>query len=214
MSLAISRTSATRLQFIHSQIVSNISTTVMQGACDISGTKQAYIMAGPKHLWTEIGGNGQFFGCVMVDPSPEPAGLISLASFSFVASDTVGNGLNRSADFWSAADINLNINQQTRARAFGPFYVVNNSSNELITAAGSYVYFPVSGCSYPVAGTATDNRFCGTFAQFVWVERTIAAGSFVSVPIDVGVIGIFQVLTNLITPANNSNGARLAVRVG
>lgn len=210
MRLIISRTSALRLLFVHTQVVGGISSVTTQGECDISGSSQAELFAGPNHFWTQIQG-GDFAGCVYVDPTPEPAGLLTSVSWFKVARNAGQANFDLHADYWMALDGNGDGGFISRARCQGPWFPLGTGGT-LGTAAGSAVFFPAVGVTYPINGSNANQKFCGTFPQFVWVDGAVPANTLVSVPIDVGVIGIFQVVSSKVVQSNNGLGPQLAVR--
>ncbi len=216
MRMVLLRNAANSLQFTFSAVVGGVSSgTILTGQCFLSvANTPAIIYAGPTHFWTNLTPNDDYAGCVIVDPTPEPAGLVAAPVFARVARNAGTNPLDAHADFWAGVDPNGNTVAVTKARAQGPFYPVDANTCQLITAGGSYVFFPVVGVVYPTGGSDANQRTVGTFPQFVWVDPSFSPGSYVSVPIDVGVIGIFQVLTSKVTTANGTRGAVLAVRAG
>jgi len=213
------RTSAVRLYMLSFyQVPPAAGAGILQGECDISGTVQANIFAGPFHFWTEVvnGGlpNGDFMGVVGVATVPEPENQITNFGFGKHSRNVAQNPFNLQADMWMTLDANVDGGFPVRARCQGPYFVANAAGYDLFTAAGSPVYYPAVGVTYPTLGSNANTRFCGTFPQFVWVDKSWLAGQFVPVPIDVGVTGIFQVVSSLMTPSNGgSNGAKLAIRV-
>jgi hypothetical protein len=209
--LAISRTSAVRLQFVATQIVNSVAVGLTQGECDISGSVQAWIFAGPYHFWTEVPG-GDYAGMVGVDTTPEPANLITTYGFFKVARNVGQADFDQHCDYWMAVDGNADGGFISRARCQGPFNVANNSGYEVKTAGGSFVYFPAVGVAYPTNGSNANQRFCGTFPQFVYVDNSWVGGQLVPVPVDVGVIGIFYVCSSKMTNSNANLGPRIAVR--
>jgi len=210
--LTLARTSAVRMFMSCTQTVNGVGYGVLQGECDISGSVQANIFAGPTHFWTEIPG-GDFGGCVGVDTTPEPPGQITSYVFSKMSRNIVQAAFNLQADMWHAQDANVDAGAPVRARCQGPYFVANATGYEFKTAAGSFIYFPAVGVTYPTQGLNTNQKFCGIFPQFVWVDPSWIGGNLVPVPVDFGVIGVFQVVSSLMTAANNTNGAKLAIRV-
>ena len=213
ITLVVARTSAVRMFMSCTQTVNGVGYGVLQGECDISGSVQANIFAGPTHFWTESPA-GDFGGCVGVDTTPEPPGQITSYVFSKIGRNIVQAVMTVQADYWHAQDGNVDGGLLSRARCQGPYFVANAAGYELKTAAGSFIYFPAVGVTYPTQGVNTNQRLCGIFPQFVWVDSSWTAGQLVPVPVDFGVIGVFQVVTSTVTPSNGgANGARLAIRV-
>lgn len=196
------------------QIVNNGTVTVNTGRCNIGGNSIITIFAGPKHFWMEFGNGGNFFGAVIMDPTPEQVSLYSVNSI-FKSSVNQFGGNDQHADMWAANDPNNDGLATSKARCQGPWYPVNAGGTfQMITAGGSFVFFPAVGVLYPTNGSNANLVFLGTLVQFVWVDQSYNASVRVSVPIDVGVIGVFQVLGSLVTPSIAGNGPKLAVRVG
>ncbi len=208
--LVLVRTSALRMWTTVSQIVGGVTTAMsIPGEADISGASvMASIMAGPRHFWTEINiAFGEFSGIAMADPSPEaPSGFVfAVIAKAVRAQNTAVLTLN--ADAWQACP---DAQAGDYYRALGPTFIAAAASQEMKTAGGSNVFFPVAATTWP---TTTASRFIGNLNQFVWVDPGFAAGDLVSVPIDVGVVGVFQVLNSNVTRACLGRGAKLAVRV-
>lgn len=185
---------------------------VQNGNADINvAGSLVKVFAGPKHLYCE--GNGEWAGCAMVDPSPEAANMPSIVVYANTIRDT-GNNVPFFVDIperWFANDA---IGGRW-GRFTGPWFAPNPGANgRLLTAGGSEVVFPVRAIEFNGPGVAND-RFTGNVFQFAWVDYQHSPGSIVSVPIDVGVQGSFEV-TSLGIMGGQTFGqvqaARLAVR--
>ena len=182
---------------------------------DFVTSAQANIFCGPKHFWCEYTvAGGDFMGAVYVDPTPESPSSLTTVGFCKMAKNIAPADFDLHADYWHGVDANVDGGFILRARAQGPWYPVNGNTCQLITAGGSFVYFPVVGVTYPTLSSNANQRFCGTFPQFVWVDQTFVGGNLVSVPIDVGVTGVFQVVSSKCITSNGAQGPRLAVRAG
>jgi hypothetical protein len=206
--MVLTRTTALRLGAVFKQIVGGV-TTAMNATfeADISGTVTATIFAGPKHFWTQSSA-GEMLAIVMADPSPEPASGFSAQAIARGFRNSGQAAYSANADVWQGIADTSNGGIGA-VRADGPASIDGGSVDE-ITAGGSFVYFPVAAVFW---ASITLPLFIGNLFQFVWVDgASFSAGSFVSVPIDVGVIGVFQVIAGT-SRAQNGNGANLAVRI-
>lgn len=207
MNVTPTRVSAVQMSFI---VRDQNLTVVKDGAADISGTGDLVkVFAGPKHLYCE--GAGEWAGCAMVDPSPEASNAPSVQVYAKTIRD-VGNNV----PFFTGVPERWVANDAIGGgwgRFSGPWYPSTPGDARLLTAGGSEVVFPVRAIAFAGPGVAND-RFTGNVFQFAWVDRLHTPGSIVSVPIDVGVQGNFEV-TNLNTMADAfglNQSCRLAVR--
>jgi hypothetical protein len=207
--MTFTRATALRLQAAVSQIVNGVTTAFVANGfeADIAGSLTAQIMAGPSHFWTESSAvTPEMIGVALSDPSPEASSGFSFGAIVRSARNTGQAAYLLNCDVWQGLPDAQPVSQP---RALGPVFIAAAASQELKTAGGSNIDLPVAACTWP---TVTRPIFIGNLIQFVWVDQNFAAGSLISVPIDVGVIGIFQVCGGM-TAANSGRGARIAVRV-
>ncbi len=207
--MALTRTSATALDAAFSQIVGGVTTAFVANGfrAQITGSVTATIFAGPKHFWTQSSGT-EMLAIAMGDPSPEAPSGFSAQALVRSFRNNGGAGYSTNDDVWQGIPDSGNGTVGC-PRAMSPFFLEGGTQDQA-TAGGSYFYTPVAAVFW---STTLISRFIGNLYQFVWVDGTFAAGNFVSVPIDVGVVGVFQVLAGM-SRANGGIGARLAVRIG
>lgn len=181
MTLVLSRITALRMGFVTKDqngntIVSNFEVIATSG-------ETAKISGGPKHIIT-WGTSGTNFGAsTLVDPSPEAANAPTIVVFT-KCSHAGGGGVS----FGNLPE-RWNEFGATSGGACGPYFVVSSGSMQCMTAAGSMVYIPVAMAVWTVS---SNPLFVGYAYQMVWADVGIAAPARVEVPIDDGVVGIFE----------------------
>jgi hypothetical protein len=211
MRVVVSRISATRMQF---KAEDQNLTTIIDGTLDLSALGNARIYAGTYHLAieTQVGATYEFGHASLVDPRPEALNV----SASYVIGNTERNAAGaqhpattRCPDAWFMQDSGGVVTRRRSGYLHG--IDVTESQQDLKTTTGKEIVLPI-----PVAfaNSALNKSFrAGMLFQCLWVDQSHNALDQISPPIDVGVIGIFEVMGRIKTNANNGS-AKLAIRVG
>lgn len=190
MTITATRASATRITWVVRDQNGNV---VMDGCFDISGTATCVIWTGPYHACVEVlyGGSTTEGGyAFMTDPSP--FGMGSAPTY------VVGRTRRNSAGtlFGTQTMATWAMNDQSgassmTARMMG--FTVNSASVAMRgdTTAGSVA---VLAAEVAYSFSASVRRWSGRGYQVIVVPDFLTAYTEVQVPLDSGVIGVFEVL--------------------
>lgn len=187
MQVVLSRITATRMGFV---IKNQDGNTVLNGEVVISSGETIKVTAGPKHLYLWGTSGTSFGGMTLVDPAPEAPNAPTIVVFGKTSHNTGGAAFSFGTlpERWSCFGdaIGVGINS---GRCLGPYFIVNAAGCQFITAAGSFVYVPAAMCSLPAANNP---QFVGHAYQLMWADSSVGMPARVEVPIDDGVVGIFE----------------------
>lgn len=205
MTVTLTRISATRYAF---HVRDQNGNTVHDGTNDITAPSPARIWSGPHHLIVEtIASTFQEIArAIMVDPAPLALSSHARYVYGMNRRNSSGTQINPNgfeADWLSADDAGgeaQRIVGLMNSSAFNPGTVYE-------TVSGTLLILPVLIFAEP-----SSNNFdlAGKAFQMIAVEGAISPGTVLTVPVDVGVSGDFEVLG--LAEDDASSSIRLAAR--
>lgn len=212
MQILLTRASASEIRF---------NPTDKDGAAIGSGSSYAIpgftahvcrFYVGPTHFFMQQGGAGNNdldFMCVIVDPTPEAMNAANPVVYAR-ANRVFGGGFANQS--FESLRCNDGAGGSYLARMSYPEYTGNvaHPNCTILTAGGSELALPVYLSTSP-AGTLANNRGTGSIPQCVWVDASHAAATRLDIPLDSGVIGVFEVAAE--HPGNSTTPVKAAFRV-
>lgn len=205
--IAVAKTTATRMAF---QVFDQDARQIVNGEIQIAGAGSTVnIYTGPYHVFIEANNAGtwEFARACMSDPRPEALDAHPIWTFGYAHRDSAGNltGFGDKPGFWSFLTIGGTL-QSTAEYVMHPCLTANDSTNaHLMTESGADVAIPVEACT--TSNVIGGYFVCGKLFQLVFVSHDQAPGVSLSIPIDSGVTGNFQVTQMTVVGCS-----RLAVR--
>lgn len=182
MQLILARVSATRMTF---RVKDQNLQTAIDGEYVLTAGETIKISGGPKHIFVWGTAGAAMVLATMSDPSPEAPNAPTTVVFAKTSHTSSGTPVSfgNLPERWSSFSFGANTN------CLGPYFTLNSGSPSLYTAAGSAIYVPAAMVVWTVS---SNPLFCGHGHQLMWGDSSIVSQGRVEVPIDDGVVGIFE----------------------
>lgn len=203
MYVVVTKVSTTRMQFLAKD---HKGSTIYNGTIDFATSYTARVWAGPGHLVVEMEYGSTTFesaGVVMSDPLPFDPSTVGIYVMAWTRRNS--SGTNVSDDF----DKGVCLDGKAADGPVGRLALFHSgdSGNAVKgnTEGGSQVVLPAELC-IDLGGW----RSSGRLYQLAVVPSGVSAKALITVPLDVGVTGIFEVLGR--AEGTGQTCGRLAVR--
>jgi len=207
MKVTLTRTSATRLAF---QLSDFNSFQIVNGEIDVAVAGSPVNMyTGPYHLYIEAnnGGAWEFARATLTDPRPEALDAHPFCTFGNSSRNSSGTLLSNAnhPDYWCFLQEDSTIVTNVQWGTHPTHYNDDTANGHCQSESGADIACPLVLCTR--SSSLNDYYPAGKAFQAVYVSRDNAPGVQMSIPIDVGVTGNFQV-----TQMQATGCAVLAVR--
>jgi len=205
MQVELIRDSATRLSF---KIMDKSGSAIYDGAIDFTTSCDAKIWCGPYHLVVQLKYAGSTYEeayAVMLDPTPFGLTMTPLFVIGYTRRNSTGTLVGNHYPDEAVLNDVYGASPVRRLTMCTPSAVGATVNGQ--TAGGSNIAVPIE-CDAQV--TSGQHRWAGRPYQFITGPLTLSPEAVITVPLDDGVSGDFEVLGKA-APAGGYNGC-LAVR--
>ena len=200
-SVVFTRISATRLQVATKN---KGGTTIYTGTIDFTGSMTCKLFAGPYHIVVQADdGSLEVAYSFMTDPTPFSLDSATYYVYAWTHRNSAGTAYFNPNQF-GVGSLVTNDAGSTTPRFRGLVWRIANGTISGYSAAGSSLVMP-----YAVSEVDTF-KFVGHGYQMLLLPYDLAFGTVVTVPLDDGIFGDFEVI-GLVAPSTSF--ARLGVRV-
>lgn len=208
-SVIFTATSATRLRF---QCKDKSGATFHDGNIDRSGSTTIKIFAGPYHVVVQSSyGTDEMGCCYMSDPTPFGLNQTNVYTFAWTYRNSAGTAYTSNNQDAVASLVANDAGGTTPRARCAVWYVAGTggvTDANGISAAGSTLCMPYE--ISVINAVSTNVKWAGRAYQHLLVPDALGVGGVLTVPLDDGVTGDFEVLGFDSPPFGRG---RLAVRV-